>query len=118
MNVTFARVIVFLLAMASPAFATTAELPEDGLESRIDFWKKVYTRYGADDVIIHDRFYVNLIYDVVSRGDVSSRINDVKRALNEICLNLQNPAVLSPMARQIYDGLVENRVPLSVSMVK
>jgi len=117
MNVRFARVIVFLVAMASPALATAAELPGDGLENRIDFWKKVYTQYGADDVIIHDRFYVNLIYDVVGESDVSSRISDVRDALSEISLNLDNPAALSPMALEIYDGLVQNKVPLTPSMM-
>ncbi len=58
------RVIVAVLALAAPVFAERSELPATGLESRIDFWKKIFTQYGKNDIVLHDRFYVNLVYDV------------------------------------------------------
>jgi membrane-bound lytic murein transglycosylase D len=39
--------------------------PADGLQQRIGFWKAVFTEYGEDHLIFHDRYHVHLIYDVV-----------------------------------------------------
>ena len=77
MKLSLFPVIVALLALAAPAVAERSELPSQGLESRIEFWKKVYTQYGENDVIIHDRVHVNLIYDVAAKGEQSSHITAV-----------------------------------------
>ena len=66
------RLIVVVLALASPALAERLDLPSQGLENRVEFWKKVYTKYGMDDVIIHDRIHVNLIYDVRKTSGILS----------------------------------------------
>jgi hypothetical protein len=50
-------VLAILLAAVIPAFAEIPSLPSEGLDQRIDFWKKIYTQYGADDVVIHDRVF-------------------------------------------------------------
>ncbi len=39
-------------APAAPAFPERLDLPSQGLESRVEFWEKVDTQYGEDDVII------------------------------------------------------------------
>src|SRR5688572_5366421 len=39
--------------------------PADGLQERIGFWKAVFTEYGEDHLIFHDRYHVHLIYDVL-----------------------------------------------------
>src|SRR3974390_2685061 len=88
MRFSLPRLIVALLALASPALAERLELPSQGLENRIEFWKKVYTQYGLDDVIIHDRIHVNLIYDVAAKGEQDSKIATVQQALDEIRNNL------------------------------
>src|SRR5438094_5195781 len=54
-------------------------LPAEGLASRIEFWKKVFTQYGEDDVIIQDRIHVNIIYAVATRSDQSARIAAVQQ---------------------------------------
>ena len=41
------RTILLVLALACPVLAQSTELPKQGLESRIEFWKKVYTQYGG-----------------------------------------------------------------------
>ena len=56
MRLSLARLIVAVLALASPAFAERLELPSQGLENRIEFWKKVYTQYGEDDLVIEQRY--------------------------------------------------------------
>ena len=84
MRLSFSRLFVAVLAFAAPAFAGSVELPAQGLEGRIEFWKKVYTQYSQDDVIIHDRIRVNLIYDVAARGEQESKLDAVQEALDEI----------------------------------
>lgn len=113
MKKSLPRMIVVILLLAAPALAERLELPNEGLESRIEFWKKVYTQYGEDDVIIHDRFHVNLIYDVATEDDVHSKISAVERALQEISENLGTPENLSIPAKQIRDTILANGIPLT-----
>ena len=107
------RLIVVILALASPALAERLDLPSHGLESRIEFWKKVYTKYGMDDVIVHDRIHVNLIYDVAAKGEQDSKINAVQQALDEIRDNLDTPDNLSPYAKQVRDAITAEGLPLN-----
>src|SRR5581483_9479549 len=98
MKLSVSGIVVVILALVAPVFAESAELPVQGLESRVEFWKKVYTQYGEDDVIIHDRIHPNLIYDVATRSDQADRIAAVQKALDEISANLDNPQQLSVTA--------------------
>lgn len=102
-----------LIAQATTAFAGSPELPSEGLEDRIEFWKKVYTQYGEGDVIVHDRFRVNLIYDIAVRGEHRAKVDVVEEALDEVRSNLETPENLSPTAKQIRDAIVANNVPLT-----
>jgi membrane-bound lytic murein transglycosylase D len=113
MKLSLPRLVVVVLALASPALAQRLELPSQGLENRIEFWKKVYTQYGMDDVIIHDRIHVNLIYDVAARGDQNSKITGVQQAIDEIRDNLTTPENLSTYAKQIRDAIMANGVPVN-----
>jgi peptidoglycan lytic transglycosylase D len=106
MRQSFTRLFIALVALAAPVLAIASELPSEGLESRIEFWKKVYTQYGEDDVIIHDRIRVNLIYDVAVRGEQQSKISSVQQAIDEIRANLETPENLSPAAQQIQNAIV------------
>jgi peptidoglycan lytic transglycosylase D len=112
------RTILLALALPIPILAQSTELPKQGLESRIEFWKKVYTQYGADDVIIHDRMHVNLIYDIASEYDVDSKIRLIKFALEEIQANLSTPENLTETARQISDTIIANGLSLSDSTLR
>src|SRR5262245_14008159 len=106
MRLSFLRILITVMALAAPSFAGSADLPNQGLEDRIQFWTKVYTQYGEDDVIIHDRIYVNLIYDVADRGESTGKVTAVRRALDEINANLANPEEqLSPVAQQVKDAI-------------
>jgi membrane-bound lytic murein transglycosylase D len=116
LNVSGVIVAVFL-AFAIPVFAEIAELPVQGLESRIEFWKKVYTQYGEDDVIIHDRVHPNLIYDVASRADQAQKISAVQQALDEISANLETPEQLSPAAEQVLSSISASGLPLTPATI-
>jgi len=113
MKSSLPRLIFVMLALGSSAFAGAVELPSQGLENRIEFWKKVYTQYGQDDIIIHDRFYVNLIYDIADRGEQDSKIIAVRQALQEIRDNIATPESLSPVATQIRAVITANGVPIT-----
>jgi membrane-bound lytic murein transglycosylase D len=118
MRLSFAGLSVMVLALGVPAFAGFAELPNQGLEDRIEFWKKVYTQYGQDDVIIHDRIRVNLIYDVAVRGEQEAKVDTVEQAIEDIRSNLESPENLSPFAKQIRDTIVANGVPLTAASLR
>jgi len=109
--------IVAVMALTSPVFAARLELPAEGLESRIEFWKKIYTQYGKDDIVIHDRVRVNLIYDVADDSNVDSKVTTVDRALKEILQNVDSPENLSPVAQQIQAAIVADGVPMTRSAV-
>lgn len=76
--------------LAVPVAAQTA-FPTDGLEQRIDFWKQAFTKYGADDLIVHDRFHVNLIYAVATDETVDETVRRVKDGLRGIRDSLSTP---------------------------
>jgi len=111
-------VAICVLSVIPQTFAGTIELPADGLESRVEFWKKVYTQYGANDNIIHDRFHVNLIYDVAGDDDVTSRVQAVYDGLNEIALKVDAPETFSPIAQQIYTAIINNGLTVTPSLLK
>jgi membrane-bound lytic murein transglycosylase D len=117
MKFSFFLIVAGLMVLASPAVAEPLELPIHGLESRVEFWKKVFTQYGADDIVIHDRFHVNLIYDVADDATVKSRVSNVKRALEEIRAGFETPENLSLPAKQIHASMLENGVPISARVL-
>lgn len=110
-------IILFLLTVASLACASNPELSSQELEQRIDFWKKVYVQYGVDDVIIHDRIYVNLIYTVADKATQAAKITEIENALREIQSKLEMPSNLSPTAFSIYEAIVAQGLPLSSSLI-
>jgi membrane-bound lytic murein transglycosylase D len=110
-------VLAILLASVIPAFAGSPPLPSDGLDQRIDFWKKIYTQYGADDLVIHDKVYVNLIYGVANSSNQAAKIADAQDALREIRMNLETPGNLSPDATPIYEAIVAQKLPLSAGLI-
>jgi len=114
---TLSLSLLSLLICAIPAFAFNPDLPSQGLEQRVDFWKKIYTQYGADDVVIHDRIYVNLVYDVAGSGDENAKITAIQSALQEIKANLATPENLSAAAAPVFDAIVAQGLPLSNGLI-
>ena len=118
MSFRVSGIVVVILALVAPVFAESAELPVQGLESRVEFWKKVYTEYGENDVIIHDRVHPNLIYDIAARTDQADKIATVQRALDEISASLGNPQQqLSVIAQQVRASILASGLPLTQSSI-
>jgi len=107
---------IVLMFLAVPAFAETV-FPAEGLEARIEFWKQVFTNYGADDIVIHDRFHVNLIYSVATDDTVDARVRSVKQALTEIRDTLETPERLSDAAAPIYQAIVDQGLDPSEALL-
>jgi peptidoglycan lytic transglycosylase D len=98
--------LVVLWGLALPAGAQTM-FPTDRLEPRIDFWKQVFTRYGADDLVVHDRLQVNLIYAVADDDSVERTVGEVKDGLREIREHLSAGGELSDTALKVRRAIVD-----------
>jgi membrane-bound lytic murein transglycosylase D len=103
--------------MVSSALAANPELARAGLEQRVDFWKKVYTQYGENDLIIHDMFHVNLIYGVATDDDVTSKVAAVKGTLREMRSALETPDTFSPEAKQIAESIAAQGLQLTDALL-
>ena len=103
----------------SPTFSLTQiadRFPSKGLEPRVAFWRAVFTRYGANEVVLHDTDDLRLIYEVVEfkegvgrsraasrrqRRTVRARMHRLSAAMNRLRThgpNLKNP---NPVQRGI-----------------
>ena len=52
---------------AAVDYAPSGEFPlPAGLEDNVEFWRKVYTEWGRDKVVIHDDRYLGVVYQVAS----------------------------------------------------
>ena len=102
--------------LAVPAGAQTMFRTE-GLEPRIDFWKQVFTQYGADDIVVHDRFYVNLIYAVADDDTVEQTVREVKDGLREIRDRLSAAGQLSDAGLKIRQAIVDAGLEASAPML-
>jgi len=116
MKFSFPQLVLVVMAISAPVFAAErAELPATGLENRVDFWKKIFTQYGKDDIVIHDRIHVNLIYDVADESNVDGKLSAVDHALKEIQANPDTTENLSITAKQIRDAIVAAELPVTKS---
>ncbi|NIQ03700.1 MAG: hypothetical protein GWM98_27925, partial [Nitrospinaceae bacterium] len=70
----------------------------EGLESRVKFWKKVYTQYSTQHAIIHDIDDLNVIYDVVYLGDKPLSSRQRRRKLRPYIRKYKK--ILRKLARQ------------------
>jgi membrane-bound lytic murein transglycosylase D len=109
--------LVSFFAITTTAFAANPKLPSAGLEERVDFWKKVFTQYGERDVVIHDAFHVNLIYDVAGEFDLNSKMASVRDTLLEIREKIQAQETLGPDAVRIAEAITAQGVPITAGSI-
>ena len=111
------RRLLLILVVASPfnvfSFAQIPGFPEDGLGDRIEFWEKVFTIYGEDDLIIHDAQRVDLIYAVVNESARRSGVQSVRNLLSEIRNQIMTPNELNAEARRLYDMIETDGVRMT-----
>ena len=94
-----------------------------GLESRVNFWKKVYTQYSTQHAIIHDEDNLDIIYDVVYLGEksLSSRarhrklkphIRKFQKTLRKLA-RIKNRVNLTPEEERILNLVKKNFIKAS-----
>ncbi len=108
--------VLFLFVSSTLSFLSLAQIPgfpENGLGDRIEFWEKVFTIYGEDDLIIHDAQRVDLIYAVVNEQSRRSGVQSVRNLLSEVRSKISTPDQLSPEARRLYDMIEADGVRMA-----
>jgi membrane-bound lytic murein transglycosylase D len=61
-----AALVVTLVAMATPVRASSEPFPRPrSIEHQIGFWKKIFTEYSQDQVVVHDAVDLDKIYRVL-----------------------------------------------------
>jgi len=82
----------------------------EGLRPQVDFWKKIFSEYSRNQVVIHDSRYLDVIYEVVDTSKArppGQRDNPVKAAREKYKQLLENlpwdtPQKMSKEERRIY----------------
>jgi len=130
--IRFIAILSLIWIGVSPASATfPGEFETDefdftvpaALESRVNFWKKVYTQYSTQHAIIHDQNNLDIIYDVVYLGDrvLSSRarhrklkphVRKYKKILRKLA-RIKNRVNLTPEEERILHMVQKNFVKAS-----
>ncbi|WP_207683297.1 lytic transglycosylase domain-containing protein [Desulfonema magnum] len=67
----------------------------DNIRPQVDFWKKIFTVYTADHVVIHDNWYLNVVYEVIDIGGKNF-------------LTRKDARIAVKAAREKYKQLLEN----------
>ncbi len=112
-SLRFVLFVVVSSVLCLPLWAQVPGFPADGLVDRIEFWEKVFTIYGGDDLIVHDRERVDLIYDVITERNRDRGVRRVRQLLDEIRSRISTPEALSADAREIYDRIKADGVRMT-----
>lgn len=106
-------VVSSVMALPAPAELPPALFPVSGIEDRVAFWERVFTEFGADDLVIHDAERVDLIYDVVDSDDRRSGVRRVQALLDEVRAKISNPEDMSADARVLHDRIAADGVRMT-----
>ncbi len=118
--------LFFFFMLGRPSLADEPFQTPKGLESSVDFWIKVFTRYKRNQAVVHDTEDPSLIYDVVNLdgagGPSSSRVRwrRARRARERYArlfrtwsVSPPRPRDLSRKERRIIRALRKRRYNLS-----
>jgi len=96
--------------------------PQKGLQTRIDFWRMVYSRYDRRNVIIHDRENLAIIYKVLKfdkfpdvstgeakaqRSEIETEVGRVQDALKDFAKFGLEAAGFSSTHKHVHEALVK-----------
>jgi membrane-bound lytic murein transglycosylase D len=118
--------LFFFFMLGSPSLADEPFQTPKGLESSVDFWIKVFTRYKRNQAVVHDTEDPSLIYDVVnldgSGGPSSAHVRRRRakhareryaRLFRTWSVSPPRPRDLSRKERRIIQALRKRRYDLS-----
>ena len=92
----------------------------EGLNDQVTFWRKIFTNYTTRQAVIHDDWYVNVIYEVIDLDDPEfsnqkewwDAVNKTKKKyetlLEGMSAHWKTPHKLSATERQIHDVFKEH----------
>ncbi|MBI3584465.1 MAG: LysM peptidoglycan-binding domain-containing protein [Nitrospinae bacterium] len=67
------------------------------LQTNVNFWKRIYSEFTTNQVVVHDKDNLNVIYDVVDVGGGGygnkmrrGKVNEVRRKYRAILTNIHN----------------------------
>ncbi len=75
----------FVHAQPSRSLHTGKIYTPPGLEGRVEFWKLIFTKYGKDHRVFHNRSYPEVIYSVIDFSEYEARLSG--KALMDAKLN-------------------------------
>jgi membrane-bound lytic murein transglycosylase D len=80
-KIFFYTIIWVTVSLAASAQDDPFPTP-DILKDRVEFWKKIYTKYNLDDGVIHDRDYMSIVYsEILNDGDVTTIRKEKERII-------------------------------------
>jgi membrane-bound lytic murein transglycosylase D len=90
-----------------------------GLESKVEFWKKIYSEYSTDHYVVHDMDNLGIIYEIVyiknglkmSRRAREHRLGRVKRKYKKLLLKIsriKKKQLLKGDAKRVYSLVKSN----------
>jgi membrane-bound lytic murein transglycosylase D len=103
-----------------PAVDLSALFPvSEAIQPQVDFWMRVFTEFSRRHVLIHDSWYVNVVFEVVdlsrTEGKGWAAVRDARREYRELLAEMaeiwDEPERMSPRARRIramYDDWPES----------
>jgi membrane-bound lytic murein transglycosylase D len=84
----------------------------DALKPQVEFWKMVFTRYTTEQVILHDSWYLNVVYEVIDLNDFSSEAKGreavkaaqkkYERLLTKMAKKWDSPQSMADTEQQVY----------------
>lgn len=85
-----------------------------GLRTNADFWKKIFAEYTSDQVVIHDDWYLNVVYEVIDFRNAKFRssknrwknVREVRKKYKDLLKNMsekwENPQDMTSEELRIY----------------
>jgi membrane-bound lytic murein transglycosylase D len=83
----FLAFTLFVPPAALPAGEAVADSPFSTpsiLQPNVDFWRQVYTQYGVEEFVLHDRENLGIVYEVVRVEETTNQAKALERARPEI----------------------------------
>lgn len=70
------------------------------LRGRVDFWKRIFTEYGKNQIVIHHRMYPQAIFGVIDLNDDVKGLNPIER---DVVAKRVEQQVISNLKKVFYD---------------
>jgi membrane-bound lytic murein transglycosylase D len=81
----------------------------EAIRPQVDFWMRVFTEFSRHQVLIHDSWYVNVVFEVVDLSQTGGKgwaaVREARREYRELLAEMaeiwDEPERMTPRARQI-----------------